>query len=168
MPSKKVGHRKRRTRQHVIADLGIHYLERVILEEGHTFQRLGSDYGYDLLMNTFDEHGYVEPGFVYFQCKATESIPDTGEDCLFDVDIRDYNLWRQEKAPVILTLFDADRRCAYWLSFQGYLRDLVRRPAKATRTIRVRIPKRQRLTRPAIATIRDLKRRAPEDIEAMP
>jgi hypothetical protein len=36
--------RKQRTRQHVIADLSAHYVERFILEEGHTAQRLSSDY----------------------------------------------------------------------------------------------------------------------------
>jgi hypothetical protein len=52
------GPRKRRMRQHVIADLGVHYVERFILEEGHTAQRVGSDY---------DEQGYPEPDSVYFQ-----------------------------------------------------------------------------------------------------
>jgi hypothetical protein len=66
--------RKQRTRQHIIADLGVHNVEGFILEEGHTAQRLGSDYGYDLIMWTFDEHGFVEPGSIYFQCKARESF----------------------------------------------------------------------------------------------
>lgn len=61
------GPRKRRTRQHVIADLGVHHVERFILEEGHTFQRLTSDYGYDLVMFTFDENGYPETGSIYTQ-----------------------------------------------------------------------------------------------------
>jgi hypothetical protein len=57
----------------VIADLSVHHVERFILEAGHTAQRLGSDYGYDLLMSTFDEQGYVEPGSVFFQFKAMET-----------------------------------------------------------------------------------------------
>jgi hypothetical protein len=61
--------RKQRTRQHVIADLSVHHVEGFILEEGHTAQRLGSDYGYDLLVNTFDKRGYVEPGSIYFQAR---------------------------------------------------------------------------------------------------
>jgi hypothetical protein len=51
----------------VIADLSVHYLEGFIIEEGHTAQRFTSDYSYDLVMRTFDEQGYVEPGVVYFQ-----------------------------------------------------------------------------------------------------
>lgn len=46
--------RKQRTRQHVIADLSVNYVERVILEEGHSFERPANDYGYDLVMTTHD------------------------------------------------------------------------------------------------------------------
>jgi hypothetical protein len=49
--------RKQRTRQHVIADLSVHYVEAFILEAGHTTQQLECDYGYDLLMFTYDERG---------------------------------------------------------------------------------------------------------------
>jgi hypothetical protein len=56
--------RKRRTRQHVIADQSVNYVERFIIDEGHTAQRLQHDYGYDLELTTFDEQGYVEPGAV--------------------------------------------------------------------------------------------------------
>jgi hypothetical protein len=68
----------------VIADLSVHHLEGFILEEGHTAQRFGSDYGYDLVMRTFDEEGYVEPGSVYFQLKASESLQAVGADFAFD------------------------------------------------------------------------------------
>src|SRR5438132_7428600 len=40
-----------------IADLSVHHVERFILEEGHTAQRLTSDYSYDVLTCTFDEQG---------------------------------------------------------------------------------------------------------------
>src|SRR5258708_7854542 len=105
-----LGPRKRRTRQHVIADLSVHYVEGFILEEGHTAQRFASDYSYDLLMRTFDEDGYIEPGPVYFQLKAGESLDAVGSAYVYDVDIRDYHLWTQEEMPVFLVLFDASRR----------------------------------------------------------
>lgn len=92
-----LGPRKRRTRQHVIADLSVHHVEGFILEEGHTTQRLGSDYGYDLLVRTFDERGFVEPGAIYFQFKAMEALSEIGLDFVFDLDIRDYNLWMREE-----------------------------------------------------------------------
>lgn len=88
--------RKQRTRQHVIADLSVHHVEGFILEEYHPAQRLGSDYGYDLMMWTFDEEGYVEPGQIYVQLKAQESCDTSGTAIPFDLDIRDYNLWVRE------------------------------------------------------------------------
>jgi Domain of unknown function (DUF4365) len=150
-----VGPRKQRTRQHVIADLSVHHVEGFILQEGHTPYRLAPDYGYDF---TFDEHGYLEPGSVYIQLKATETLQAVGSDYAFDLDIRDYNLWMLEEMPVILILFDASRRRAYWLSVTDYFsEDMARRPKKGAKTVRVRVPKRQPVNRGAVANWRDLK-----------
>ena len=130
------GPRKRRTRQHVIADLSVHHVERFILDEGHIAQRLSTDYSYDLIMRTFDDEGYAEPGVVYFQLKASESLQAFGSAFLFDVDIRDYNLWIQEEMLVVLILFDASRRRAYWLAVQRYFKeDAARQPQKGAKTI---------------------------------
>lgn len=54
MPKQSLSPRKQRTRQHVIADLSVHYVEGFVLAEGHTVQRLGPDYGYDLFVFTYD------------------------------------------------------------------------------------------------------------------
>ena len=43
--------RKRRTREHVIADQSVNYVERFIIDAGHTAQRMEKDYGYDLLLS---------------------------------------------------------------------------------------------------------------------
>jgi hypothetical protein len=151
--------RKRRTRQHVIADLSVHHVEGFILEAGYTAQRLGSDYGYDLVMNTFDTAGYVEPASTYFQIKAMESLKAIGSDYVFDVDIRDYNLWINEDMLVILVLYDALRRRAVWLPVQPYFEADPRRRAKGGRkTVRVRVPRSQYVNDRAIARIRELKR----------
>ena len=158
------GPRKRRTRQHVIADLSVHYVEGVILEAGHTAQRLGSDYGYDLVMSTFDEQGYVEPGSIFMQLKAMETLTASGADFVYDLDIRDYNLWTREKMPVVLILFDATRRCAYWCAVQQYFNgDIARRPKKGAKTIRIRVAGRQPLNLQGIAEIRGLKRAVMHD-----
>jgi hypothetical protein len=142
----------------VIADLSVHYVERFILEAGYTAQRLGSDYGYDLLMTTFDENGNVEPGPVYFQFKAQETLDTSGSDYVHDLDIRDYNLWIREKMPVILILFDAGRRRAWWLAIQQYFSgDTARRPKKGAKSVRVRVPGKQAVNRRAIAQLRALK-----------
>jgi hypothetical protein len=153
-----LGPRKQRTRQHVIADLSVHHLEGFILEAGFTAQRFGSDYGYDLLMNTFDEQGYVEPGSIFFQLKATETLEASGTDFVYDMDIRDYNLWIREELPVFLILFEASRRRAYWLAVQQYFAaDNDRRPKKGAKNIRVRVPKRQAVNGRAIRKMRELK-----------
>src|SRR5271155_3298845 len=123
MPRQILGPRKQRTRQHVIADLSVHHVEGFILREGHTAQRLGSDYGYDLIMWTFDEQGFGEPGSIYFQFKAMEMLDQSRADYVYDVDIRDFNLWMVERTPVILVLFDATRRQAYWLHVQRFFQE---------------------------------------------
>jgi Domain of unknown function (DUF4365) len=152
MTSQILGPRKQRTRQNVIADLSIHYVEGFILEEGHTTQRLGSDYGYDLIMRTFDEQGYIEPGAIYFQFKAMETLHESGVDFVFDLDTRDYKI--REELPVILILFDANSRRAFWLPIQRYFeQDETRRPKKGTKTVRVRVPKQQVVNRRAIANM---------------
>jgi hypothetical protein len=153
-----VSHRKRRTRQHLIADQSVNYVERFIIDEGHTAQRIDKDYGYDLLLFTYDALGYAEPDFLSLQLKATEALQAVGPDYVFDVGIRDYNLWMLERMPVILILFDAGRRRANWLWVQRYFsEDGTRRPKKGAKTVRVHVPKHQVVNRRAIAKMRDLK-----------
>ncbi|MGH7173383.1 MAG: DUF4365 domain-containing protein [Gemmataceae bacterium] len=158
MARQRIGPRKQRTRQHIIADLSVHYVEGFILAEGHTAQRMERDYGYDLLFFTFDEQGYVEPGVLLLQLKAAETLQAVDSDYVFDLDIRDYNLWMREEAPVILILFDATRRRASWLHVQRYFHEEdARQPKKGAKTVRVRVPMRQAVNRRAIATLRKLK-----------
>lgn len=158
MGAKIFGPRKRRTRQHVIADLSVHHVEGFILDEGQTAQRVYSDYGYDLYCTTYVEEGYVEAGLVCIQVKASETFSAVGSDLVFDVDVRDYHLWMIERSPVILIIFDALKREAFWLDVQHYfIDDESRRPNKGAKTIRVRIPKGQRWNRDAVKVIREQK-----------
>src|SRR5262245_7924751 len=122
--------RKQRTRQHVIADQSVNYVERFILDEGHTAQRLTQDYGYDLILFTYDDQGYAEPGMAFLQLKAAETLTRSGAHYVFDLDIRDYNLWMLGDTPVLLVLFDATRRRAYWLHVQPYFRNEASRQPK--------------------------------------
>ncbi len=136
-------------------------MERFIIDEGHTAQRLSSDYGYDLVLFTFDESGYIEPDSVYLQLKSAEMLQTVGSDYFFDLDIRDYNLWIREEMPVILVLFDAYRRRAYWLAIQEYFGNIkARRPKGGAKTVRVRIPSVQVVNRRAVARWRVMKREA--------
>ncbi|HZZ81439.1 MAG TPA: DUF4365 domain-containing protein [Gemmataceae bacterium] len=158
MPSNPSGPRKQRTRQHIIADQSLNYVQRFIIDEGHTSQELTRDYGYDLVMFTYDERGYIEPDFVAIQIKATERLHPSGSVFVYDLDIRDYNLWMLEKVPVILVLYDAADRRAVWVEIHEYFSaDGGRRPKKGARTIRIRVPMNQSLNRRAIAKMRALK-----------
>lgn len=157
MATKTFGPRKQRTRQHVIADQSVNYVERFIIDEGHTAQQFERDYGYDVLMSTYDPDGYLEPGAAYLQLKASENLQRVASDYVFDVDIRDYNLWTTEQAPVILVLFDASCRRAYWLHVQEFFGDTGHMPKGDAKTVRVHVPQRQAVNRRAVAQWRKLK-----------
>jgi hypothetical protein len=156
MATQVLGPRKQRTRQHVIADLSVHQVEGFILEEGHTAQRKEHDYGYDLLAFTYDEQGFIEPGLIYIQVKAAESLRAVGPSYVFDLDIRDFHLWKREKMPVNLVLFDVGRRRAYWLAVQDYFRRAESRlPKKGAKTVRVHVPPSQLVSRAAVGEWRE-------------
>jgi hypothetical protein len=147
--------RKQRNRQHIIADQSVNHVERFIIDEGHFVQRLTADYGYDLVMMTYDEQGYAEAGLVFLQLKASETLTPFEESYAFDLDIRDYNLWRIERMSVILVLFDAAKRRAYWLHVQHYFEgNPARLPRKGAKTVRVWVGKHQVVNRRAVAKMR--------------
>jgi hypothetical protein len=158
--------RKKRTRQHVIAAQSVNYVERFIIDEGHTAERVASDYGYDLVLYTYDEEGYAEEGAVYLQFKASEKPRASGDNFVFDMDIRDYARWTREPMPVILILFDASRRRAYWIYVQRFFgTHPPRNLSRGAGTVRIRIPKRQVVNRSAINRMRAYKQRVLEQLE---
>lgn len=158
MARKRPALRKKRTQQHVIEAQSVNHVERFIIDEGHTAERTKSDYGYDLVLFTYDEEGYTEEGSIYIQIKACQKLNTSGDDFVFDVDVRDYALWTAEPMPVILILFDASENRGYWLYLQRYFaEDASRKPRRNAKTVRVRIPKRQVVSRKAIRKMRACK-----------
>lgn len=133
----------RRTREHVIAALSVNYVERFFLDRGHTVDRPAEDYGFDLIVNTFDDEGYVETGDIRIQLKASDS-PDYSEDGSFasiPVALAHYHFWVGQPMPVFLVLYDAGRIAAYWLYIQSYFAaDPSRRPKAGADSITIRIP----------------------------
>ena len=120
-----------RTREHWLADLSINHVERFLLLQGHSAQRVQFDYGYDLFMQTFDyggdaarKRGTYEGGVVYFQFKATHkiSVLEDGTTIAISVARRHVELWRTESMPVILILYDKASERAYWMYVQQHLR----------------------------------------------
>jgi hypothetical protein len=136
---------KQRTREHIIAALSANSIERVFLEKGHTVLKTEQDYGIDLVVFTYDKHGFVEAGNIYIQLKATDSPALSADKTFysFSISTRDYNAWTIEPMPVILILYDASGNKAYWQYVQGYFEgNPSKRPKGRAESVAVRIPSR--------------------------
>jgi hypothetical protein len=113
--------RKKRTREHIIADLSTNYVEYLILVNGFSVERVEKDYGYDLIMFTYDDHGEIENGQIYLQLKATDNVHLVNHQYVASpVSTKALNLWRNELLPVFFILYDAVPKMAYWLYIQAY------------------------------------------------
>lgn len=145
--------RKRRTREHVIADLSVNHVERLVLRCGWTVERSRHDYGIDLDMHTYTPHGEVENGKILFQLKATDALKRSADGTAISVRLewRDLLFWVNEVEPVILILYDAQQDRAYWLYVQEYFRQIQwAKRASATTTVTVLVPAANLLDEAAI------------------
>lgn len=153
--------RKRRTRAHVIADLGVNHVERVLFRAGCSVTRnAGADYGCDLIVWTHDADGGVEAGTIKVQVKATDRLPmlADGETISFRAETADAALWRGEQKPFVLVVYDASADRAHWLDVWAWASG--RRWTAAdwrTRSVRVRLPLASRFTVPAVRRLRERK-----------
>ena len=131
--------RKRRTREHVLADLSVNYVEKCVLQCGWTVQRFSPDYGLDLLVTTFNRHGEIENGDIRLQIKAMDSIKvRSGSDAIaVRLEWRDMVYWLNELLPVILVVYDGKGDRAWWLYLQETLREEGRKTKTATLTLNV-------------------------------
>ena len=124
--------RPERTRAHYIESVSRNYVERFIVLQGHVAERPLSDYGYDLVVTTFDfqgdphfSRGEVENGAIYLQLKSTDKLKTliTDKDALsFEIKQKHARYWVFEPMPVILIVYSVERNEAYWLYMQPYLR----------------------------------------------
>ena len=147
-PAKKRDAGKKRTREHIIADFSLVHIQYFIVNSGFTSEATTKDYGYDLTVNTFDREGLIEPGSILIQLKASETLEThaDGVSYIFDLDLRDYNLWVMEPNPVFLILYEAKSRRAYWLYFQQYIKgSAAPRPKAGAKTVRIKIPMANRV-----------------------
>jgi len=126
MPGKRPSRRKRRTREHVIADLSVNFVERHALLSGFTVQRIDRDYGIDLWITTHNQNGEIEAGDILVQLKATDHLNLIADGSLVAVRIRldDYRLWLLEFYPVILIVYDAQTETGYWLHVQDHFTEM--------------------------------------------
>lgn len=118
--------RKRRTREHVIADLSVNHVERQALLSGFVLERIAHDYGIDLELFTFNRKGEIEEGKVLLQVKASDHLRvRPGQATVaFPIERKDLVLWLAEPMPVILVVYDARKEVAYWLYVQSHFRRL--------------------------------------------
>ncbi len=95
---------KRRTREHVIADLSVSFVWRQVLPCGHTVERVRADYGYDLFMLTYTADGEIENGDIRIPLKATDSVrlSKDGPNVTLRVSRSDLLLRVFERMPVML------------------------------------------------------------------
>ena len=136
--------RKRRTREHVIADLSANHVERYALRCGFTVERIVHDYGIDLTLSTYSASGEIENGLVYIQLKATDRlrVRDNQPTIAFQVRRADLELWLRDPLPCILIVYDARADVAYWLYVQAYFAQLISfNLAEAGETVTVHLPK---------------------------
>jgi Domain of unknown function (DUF4365) len=117
---------KRRTREHVIADLSICFVEWQALLCGYTVERMHHDYGIDLQLMTYNKNGEIEPGNILFQVKATDGLLLSEGQATIPVRVERLHLarWLREKSPMIVIVFDAQKRRAFWCYVQQYFQKL--------------------------------------------
>jgi hypothetical protein len=133
---------KRRTREHVIADLSVNHVEKQCLLCGFSVERVRHDYGIDLIVSTYNHHGESENGNIRFQLKATDRLQRVakGQFVAYRLERADLQSWLHEPLPVIFVVYDAPADRAYWLYVQAYFEkqpgfDL--KKARATVTVRI-------------------------------
>jgi hypothetical protein len=134
--------RKKRTREHIIADLSAHHVEGHILRCGFTAERVTYDYGVDVYMTTYTAQGEVENDFVLFQLKATDRVNRTSDNAavVFRLARADLDRWLVETFPVILVVYDAQADRAYWLYVQAQFERRQRMPTSQRKSVTVHIP----------------------------
>jgi deoxycytidine triphosphate deaminase len=152
---------KRRTREHVIADMSACFVEWQALQCGYVVERMVHDYGIDLELKTFNERGQRERGDILVQVKATDGLVLRPRQTAFSFRIERTNLvdWLYEREPVILIVFDAVKKRGYWICIQEYFGDPKNVDFFAMgKSTSVRVPVANRLNPSAIrkmATLRD-------------
>ena len=145
--------RKKRPREHIIADLSVNYVERYVFLCGYSVERIEYDYGYDLLIFSYDAQGEIENGQIYIQLKATDSLITLADQktISFTLTRSDLELWLFEPMPCILIIYDAQTSQAYWLYLQAYFENLEGFDfLKIRESITVRLPKDNMLNQQAI------------------
>lgn len=157
--------KKRRTRQHIIADLSVNHVERLIFRCGYSVEKIFYDYGTDLIISTYDTNGEIENGLIYVQVKASDRLQPlkSGSQFAVTVKISDLDLWLQELMPYILILYDAEQDIAYWIYLQAEVSRIQRSATRRTSILYVE--KRNILNEDAIQQFAFYKNRVLQQVQ---
>jgi hypothetical protein len=147
-----------RPEEHVIESQSENYVLKFFTDKGHTATPLRHDYGTDLLVETFDEAGHIENGFIRVQLKAGNKLrySKDGSYISFDIEAKHYHMWIEEEFPVFLILYDAHKVAAYYLYVQEYF-GKAKKPRKDAKTITVRVPVKNKFTKRAVDYMQERK-----------
>jgi Domain of unknown function (DUF4365) len=141
--------KKRRTRQHIIEGLGLNHIERQILLAGNVLRRFSdNDYGYDGMIETFNELGEKQNRVFMVQLKSTDNIELSLEKGGFIIDLskRDLELWLESLYPVWLVLYDAQKEVAYFTDLQTYFNENRILLQNVRKFVRIYLPQQSVLT----------------------
>jgi hypothetical protein len=100
--------KKRRPREHIIADLSVNHVERYIFLCGYSVERIEYDYGFDLVMFTYDTNGEIENGQIYLQLKAKDSLRILAdkETIAFTLERSDIEQWAEREGRTLANIVE--------------------------------------------------------------
>jgi hypothetical protein len=155
------GEHTRRTREHVIEEMSLNFLERKVLERGHQLvPATRREYGHDATMFHFSpETGEIENGEVRFQLKATDHLDAEGEFAICPaIETRHlhYWYWEAQRLPFVLVLYDAARHRGYWVDIRRYIEDVLTGLDPEQKTTTIRIPRSSRISVRTIDQFREM------------
>ena len=155
MPRQLSGPRKRRTREHVIAEMAVNHVERHVLNHGFSLERIVRDYGIDALLFTYDRFGQIQTEWIPMQMKATDRLRYvTGRQFIsIRIERADLRSWLASVLPIILVVYDAQKERAYWLYVQAHFGTRRFEVSSGVGRLTIRIPVSQILNRAAIDRI---------------
>lgn len=150
--------RKRRTRAHVLEDLGFNHVERQVLLADFTLERVIHDYGYDGCIQTFNDNGEVEGGLILLQLKSTDNLKlsDDGASIKFDLSIRDLEFWLESPNVMILIVYDAQANTAYFVELKDYFAKNRSTLTEIHKFVRIYIPRKNVLLASSIKNFKKL------------
>ena len=96
------------------------------LLSGNVMRRFSdNDYGYDGMIETFNELGERQNQLFMIQLKSTDSLQQSPQNGGFIVDLSrcDLELWLQNRLLVLLILYDAQEEVAYFTDLQTYFNE---------------------------------------------